>query len=57
MSDIGTPESDYNGRVVKTVTPVKTRRNHWAGHTSVDGAGVGLIYTRTQIFLITYDLA
>ena len=35
------PASDYDGRVVKTASPVKTRRNHWAGTVSLVGAGVG----------------
>ena len=51
------PASVYDGRVVKAVSPVKTRRNHWAGDTSLVGAGVGLNPTRNQIFLITFDLA
>ena len=41
----------------KAVSPVKTRRNHWAGDTSLVGAGVGSNPTRNQIFLITFDLA
>ena len=52
-----TPALDYDARVVKAVSPVKTRRNHWAGDTSLVGAGVGSNPTRNQIFLITSDLA
>ena len=43
--------------MVKAVSSVKTRRNHWAGDTSLVGAGVGSNPTRNQIFLITFDLA
>ena len=43
--------------MVKAVSPVNTRRNHWAGDTSLVGAGVGLNPTCNQIFLITFDLA
>ena len=32
--------SGYNGRVVKAMCPVKTRRNYWAGDTSLVGAGI-----------------
>ena len=35
------PASDYDGQVVKTASPVKTGRNHWAGNASPVGAGVG----------------
>ena len=51
------PASDYNGRVVKTVSPKKTPRNRWAGDTSLVGVGEGLNPTRNQIFLSTFDLA
>ena len=43
--------------MVKAVSAVKTRRNHWAGDASLVGAGVGSNPTRNQIFLITFDLA
>ena len=33
-----------------------TRGDHWAGDTSLVGAGVGSNPTRNQIFLITFDL-
>ena len=36
---------------------IKSRRNHWAGDTSLVGTGVGSNPTRNQIFLITFDLA
>ena len=56
--------SGYDGRVVKAVCPVKTRRNHcavvirhWSIRTSLVGAGVGSNPTRNQIFLITFNLA
>ena len=39
------------------MSPVKTRRNHWAGNTSLVGAGVGSNPTRNLIFLITFGLA
>ena len=42
--------------MVKAVSPVKTRRIHWAGNTSLVGAGVSSNPTRNQIFLITFDL-
>ena len=51
------PASDCDGQVVMTASPVKTRRSHWAGNTSLVGAGVGSNPTRNQIFLITFDLA
>ena len=38
-------------------SPVKTRRNHWTGDTSLVGAVVGLNPTRNQIILIAFDLA
>ena len=41
---------------LKALSPVKTRRNHWAGDTSLVGAGVGSNPIRNQIFLITFDL-
>ena len=43
--------------MVKAVSPIKTRRNHWAGDTSLVGAGVGSNPTRNQVFLIAFDLA
>ena len=43
--------------MVKAVSPGRTRRNHWAGDTSLVGAGVGSNPSRNQIFLITFDLA
>ena len=51
------PSSDYDSRVVKAVSTIKTRRNHWAGDTSLVGAGVGSDPTRYQNFLITFELA
>ena len=50
------PASDYNGRVVKAVSPVKTRRNNWAGDTSLVGANLGSFLTRNQIVLIVWFL-
>ena len=41
-----TPASDYDGRVGKATSPVKTRRNHWAGDTSAVGGDVGSNPTR-----------
>ena len=38
-------------------SPVKTRRNHWAGDVSLVGTGVGSNPTRNQIFMITFNLA
>ena len=46
MRNSAAPASDYHGRVVKGVSPVKTRRNHWAGDTSLVGAGVGSLGIR-----------
>ena len=46
------PASDYDGRVVKAASPVKTRLNHWAGDTSL--VGVGVSSNPTQIFVITF---
>ena len=44
--------------MVKTVSPVKTRRSHcWAGDTSLVGADVGSNPTRNHILVITFDLA
>ena len=43
--------------MVKAVSLVKTRCNHWAGDMSLVGAGVGSNSTCNQIFLITFDLA
>ena len=43
--------------MVKAVSPVKTRRTHRAGDSSLVGAGVGSNPTRDQIFLIASDLA
>ena len=40
--------SDYDDRVVKAASPQKTRRNHWAGDTSLVSAGAGLNPTRNQ---------
>ena len=39
------PASDYDGRVVKAVSPVKTLvgRNHWAGDTSLVGMSRNLL--------------
>ena len=42
---------------LRSCSPVKTRRIHWAGDTTLVGAGVGSNPTRNQIFLITFDLA
>ena len=55
--NLAAPASNDDGRVVKTVTPVETRRDHWAGDTSLVGAGVGSNPTRNQIFLIPFNLA
>ena len=44
-------------RLNRTSKMVKTRRNHWAGDTSLVGASVGLNPTRNQIFLITFNWA
>ena len=57
MRNSAAPASDYIGRVVKAVSPVKTHRKNWAGDTSLVGAGVGSNPTRNQFFLITFDLA
>ena len=57
QSKIIFPASDYDGRVVKAVSPVKTRRNQLAGDTSLVGVGVGSNPTRNHIFLIMFDLA
>ena len=57
MRNSAAPASDYDGRVVKAVSPIKTRRNHWAGDTSLVGAGVCSNPTRNQIFLIMFNLA
>ena len=42
---------------LKSVSPVKTRRSHWAGDTSLMSAGAGSVPTCDQIFVITYGLA
>ena len=39
------------------MSSVKTRSTHWAGDSSLVGAGVGSNPTRNHIFLITFDLA
>ena len=36
------PASDYDGRVVKTLSPLKTHRNHLPGDTSLVDAGMDL---------------
>ena len=43
--------------MVKAVSLVRTRRNHWAGDASLLGVDVSLKATRNQIFLMTFDLA
>ena len=45
------------GLVVKAASPVETRRNRWAGDTSLVGAGVGSNPTRNKIFRTHLDLA
>ena len=42
--------------MVKAAPPVKTRRNHWAGDTSLVRVAVGSNPTRNQI-LVAFDLA
>ena len=49
--------SDYDGRVVKAASPLKTRRKHWAGDASLIGACVGSSPTCNQLFLLTLNLA
>ena len=39
--NLATPASDNDGRVVKAVSPVKTRHGHWAGDSSLVGVDVG----------------
>ena len=51
------PASDYDGRAVKAVSPVKTCCTHWTGDTSPVGAGVGSNPTRNHIFQITFESA
>ena len=41
MRNSAVPASDYDGRMIKAVSPVKIRRSHWAGDTSLVDAGMG----------------